>query len=158
MTKQIETHIEENLSGEAQQVALNFIAYLRNSNIEFYKDNGCCWKDKIYYWLKFKNECVAFIAINDPDEPENIWTVWSDESELYATDISDSDIKRVAWNYIDFCGHCGSCGGGKQKTIFGKVFDSVCGCTFRVDNPDISDVPFLKKMIEIKKEDIMNNG
>ena len=27
-----------------------------------------CWKDKIYYWVKFNDECVYFIAITGPDD------------------------------------------------------------------------------------------
>lgn len=42
----------------------------------------------------------------------------------------------------------------KQKNIFGKVFDDVCGCTFRIDNSTQSDLPFLKKMIELRIAEI----
>ena len=148
MSKQIEDYIDENLIDEAKTVALEFVTFLRNNNIEFYKDNGPCWKDKIYYWLKYDENCVAFIVINDLDEPENLWTVWSDDSAVFKNDIIDEEINNIAWNHVDFCGHCGSCSGGKKKIIFGKEFDGVCGCTFRVDNPKRSDLPFLKKMIE----------
>lgn len=158
MEKQIEEYIKENLIGEAQTTALEFVAFLRSNNIEFYKDRGSCWKDKIYYWLKFKNECVAFIAIKDPDEPQNLWTVWSDDSKAFETDIIDDKIKNTAWKHIDFCGHCGSCGGGKRKVIFGKEFSEVCGCTFRIDNPQLNDLPFLKKMVELCKLHISNNS
>ena len=157
MTKQIEDYINENLIDEAKAVALEFVAFLRNNNIQFYKDNGSYWKDKIYYWLKFKGECVAFIVIKDPDEPENLWTVWSDDSTAFSNDIMDNKIKNNAWKHIDFCGHCGSCSGGKNKIIFGREFDGVCGCTFRVDNPQRSDLPFLKKMVELCKLYISNN-
>ncbi len=51
--------------------------------------------------------------------------------------------------YRDECDHCGSCDGGKTKVIFGKKFDAVCGCTFRVDNPQISDLPLVEYMIEV---------
>lgn len=66
---------------------------------------------------------VASIAINDPDEPENLWTVWSNVNAAVRTDIMDDGIKNSAWNHIDFCGNCGSCGGGKNKIIFGKEFN-----------------------------------
>lgn len=151
MIKQIEDYIRENISGEAMTVALDFVSFLRSNDIEFYKDEGSWWKDKIYYWLKFEGKCVAFIAIRDPDEPHNLWTVWSDDNKAFEHSDIDDEIKTVAWNYIDFCGHCGSCGGGKKKTVFGKEFDGVCGCTFRVDNPKRSDLPFLKKIVEICK-------
>lgn len=149
MTKQIEDYIRENLAAEAQAIALEFVTFLRSSNIEFYKDNGFCWKDKIYFWCKFNGECVAFIAINDPDEPENLWTVWSNDSAAFSADIVDNEIKNNAWKHIDFCGRCGSCGGGRNKIIFGKEFKRVCRCTFRIDNPQRSDLPFIKKMVEL---------
>ena len=48
MTKQIENHIEENLTGQLKQVALDFVAFLRKNNVEFYRDICDCWKDKLY--------------------------------------------------------------------------------------------------------------
>ena len=155
VTKQIENYVEENLTGKLKQVALDFIAFLRKSNVEFYKDTCDCWNDKLYYWVKLGEEVLCFIAIKDPDEPEIFWTVWSDDCNAYEADILEDDIRCIGWEHIDFCGHCGSCGGGKQKTIFGKEFDGVCGCTFRVDNPTVEDLPFLKRMVEIRRNDIL---
>ena len=57
VTKQIENYIEENLMGQFKLVALDFVAFLRNNNVEFYKDMCDCWKDKIYYWVKLGDEC-----------------------------------------------------------------------------------------------------
>ena len=48
MAKQIEIYVKENLTDGAQQTALEFINYLRTSELEFVKDNGY-WKDKIYF-------------------------------------------------------------------------------------------------------------
>ena len=83
--------------------------------------------------------------------------LWSDDSTAFSNDIIDDEIKNNAWNFIDFCNYCGSCNGGKNKIIFGKEFDGVCGCTFRVDNPQRSDLPFLKKMVELCKLYISKN-
>lgn len=146
--KQIEEHICENLTDGTKETALDFIAFLREKGIEFYKDNSPCWRDKIYYWIKFKDKCVAYIAIKDPDEPDHLWTVWSDDSTAFEHSDMDYEMKGIAWKHIDFCSHCGSCSGGRKKTILGKDFDGVCGCTFRIDNPDRSDLPFMKKMVE----------
>ena len=55
---------------------------------------------------------------------------------------------------IDHCGHCGPCGGGRKKVIFGKQFDDVSSCTFRVDNPDIIDVELLKVLADIRIKEI----
>lgn len=148
-SRQIEEYICENLAGGAKETALEFVAFLREKGIEFYKDNSLCWRDKIYYWLKDENKCVAFVAIRDPEEPDHLWTVWSDDSTDFCQGDIDSEMKNIAWKHIDFCGHCGSCGGGRKKTVFGKDFDGVCRCTFRIDNPDQGDLPLMKKMIEL---------
>lgn len=151
MAKEIEDYVRENLTEEAQATALEFIGYVRSSDIELYKDNGPYWKDKIYYWLRFKGECIAYIAVKNPDEPQNLWTVWSDDSIAFRDGSIDEETKNSAWQHIDFCCQCGSCGGGKRKAVFGKEFDGVCRCTFRVDNPKESDLPFLKKMLALCK-------
>lgn len=157
MTKQIEAYIEESLPIEAQQTALAFVQYLRANDLEFIKDNGY-WKDKIYYLIKCRNECICFIAIKDPEEPQNLWTIWSDDSKAYEDASVDEAIKKIAWSHVDHCGNCGSCGGGKPKIIFGKYFEKVCGCTFRVDNPHAPDLPFLEKMVELRKNEILKHG
>ena len=156
LTMQLENYAEESLTDGARQAAQEFIRYLRANELEFVKDTDY-WKDKIYYLIKFRNECVCFIAIKDPDEPENLWTVWSDSSKAYEDSSVEDDIKSAAWKYVDRCSSCGSCGGGKHKTVFGKRFERVCGCTFRVDNPTAADLPFLKKMVELRKNDIISS-
>lgn len=123
--KPIEEIINEELSADDRAVALDFAAFLRDNELEFVRDRGH-WRDKIYFLVQYNHECVCFMAINDPDE------------------------KETAWKHVDLCGHCGSCGGGKDKVIFGKKFDRVCGCTFRFDNPDRNDLSFMKKMVELK--------
>ncbi len=153
----IKDYIRNELPFEMQSVALNFITFLEENNITFYKDNSDCWKSKNYYLCKYNNDCICFISIKDTDEPQNLWTVWSDDMKSEWLDKYDAnyEIKELAWKHIDHCGHCGSCGGGQCKVIFGREFKAVCGCTFRVDNPSVEDLNFFKKIIEIRiKESI----
>ena len=152
----IEYHIQRELLPEEQEVALEFVRFLKENQLGFYKDNGAYWKDKLYYWVQQGNACVCYIAIKNPDEGNNHWTVWSEDmgSEWLETDSVDDEGKETAWRYVDHCGQCGSCGGGRRKVIFGKKFDDVCGCTFRIDNPKYEDLPFLKKMVEIRRKEI----
>ena len=152
----IKDYIRRELPTDDRDIALDFVAYLEENHMTFYKDNCDCWKDKIYYWVKYGEKCVCFIAINDPDEPENRWTVWSDdmESELLEKYPVGNEVKERARQHIDHCGNCGSCGGGRRKVVFGREFDKVCGCTFRVDNPAFDDLPFLKIMAEIRIKEI----
>ena len=153
MSKNIFDYIVENLNDDMQLTALDFTNFLQNNDVEFIKDNGY-WKDKIYYLCKFSGKYVCFIAIKDPDEPENHWTIWSEDSNAYEDANADECVKNAAWKHVDHCGNCGSCGGGKTKNIFGKVFDDVCGCTFRIDNAIQNDLAFLKKMIELRITEI----
>lgn len=153
---EIETLFQTHLSGDDLETALALAAFCRQQSISVVRDLGPAWKDKIYFWLQYGRECVGFLAIRDPDEPENRWTVWSNDSPAFSADLSDSAIKDVAFEHIDFCGHCGSCGGGVKKMVFGRSFSPVCGCTFRVDNPTARELPFLKKMIELSRDEIRN--
>lgn len=152
--------IEENLVGETKETAIDFVWFLRAHGCGFYRDTGECWKDKIYYWVKFydSDKCVAFIAIKDPDEPQNAWTVWSDQSSYYEKDSVSDEIKELGWRYVDRCGMCGgggACSGGKEKTVFGRKFPRVCSCTFRIDNAKQSDLEFLKQMAMLRIDEII---
>lgn len=151
----IENLIKIELSDDDQKIALDFINYLHENNFDFIRDKGY-WKDKIYFIINYNDQCICCIAINDPDEKENRWTVWSDDIDSnYLDDPSiENDLKETAWQKVDHCGHCGSCRGGRKKIIFGKVFNEVCGCTFRFDNPNENDLKFMKKMVEIRKKEI----
>ncbi len=152
----IEEYIAMELSSEEQKVAKDFICYMKEKNLAFYKDNCAYWKNKIYYWVKCGDECVCFISIKNPDEKNNHWTIWSADmgSNWLEDAIEDGETKELAWKYVDHCGHCGSCGGGRYKVIFGREFDDVCGCTFRIDNPKQEDLKFLKTMVEIRLKEI----
>lgn len=153
----IEYDIQSELSLEEQEVAMDFVHFLKEKNLSFHKDNGAYWKDKIYYWVKRENECVCSISIKNPDEESNHWTIWSADmgSEWFEKESIRDEIKETAWKYVDHCKNCGSCGGGRRKVIFGKEFKDVCGCTFRIDNPKIEDLLFLKKMVEIRMREIV---
>ncbi|MCX4256353.1 MAG: hypothetical protein OSJ54_05425 [Oscillospiraceae bacterium] len=152
----IKDYINRELSLSDREIALKFVRFLEDKNLTFYKDNCDCWKDKIYYWVKLEDKCVCFIAVNDPDEADNCWTVWSDDmgSERLEKSPYAAEINETAWKHVDHCGNCGSCGGGRHKVIFGKEFNDVCCCTFRIDNPDSDDLLFLEKMTEIRIKEI----
>ena len=152
----IEDHICRELHLDEQKTALEFVRYLKENRLIFYRDICDCWKDKIYYWVKWNEECVCFIAIKYPDEKNNRWTVWSEDigtKWLEEYPVSE-EVKKTAWEHIDHCGHCGSCGGGRTKVIFGKEFRDVCGCTFRIDNPGLEDLAFLKTMADIRIKEL----
>ncbi len=144
----IKDYIRRELSPGEQKITLDFVNYLEERSLGFYKDDCGCWKDKIYYWVTLKDRCVCFIAIKDPDEKENSWTVWSDDIDTNQPVCEE--VKEYAWHCVDHCINCGSCGGGRRKNVFDREFDDVCGCTFRIDDPDAKALAFLKTMVDMR--------
>ena len=160
--QKIENFINEVLTGDAQKNALDFITYLRASEMLFEKGKGY-WEDKLYWLIKHKNEYVCFILVNsseDKTEPEG-WTIWSDDSgsNWFENYPLDGHMKEIAWKNVDICGNCGGCNtpGGSRKTVFGKEFNNVCRTTMRFTNPDAEALECLKKIVEIRKNDILRN-
>lgn len=156
--QKIENHINDVLAGDAQKLALDFIAYLRTQEMQFVRSTTDYWAEKLYWYVKFRDMFVGFILINgfgsvgDETEPEG-WIIWSDDynSDLFANFPLDEHTKEIAWNHIDF----GTCGGGLTRKIFGKEFNPVCGTTFRFDNPDEGALECAKRLVELRKKDIL---
>jgi len=157
----IENSIADVLTGDAQHNALEFIAYLRASEMLFERGKGY-WENKLYWMIKYKDEYVCFILVGAEEKPgPDPWTIWSDDSgsNCFEDFPLDEHLKEVAWKNVDICGNCGGCGNpeGKRKTIFGKEFINVCRTTLRFTNPDTGELKFMKKMVEIRKNDILGN-
>lgn len=153
----IDDFILKELSLDDQKIAFAFLEFLRKNDVQFIKGEGY-WKDKIYYLIKLEDQFICFIAINDPDDKDNRWTIWSDDmNSISSEDFPiEKELKEIAWKHIDKCVNCGSCNGGTCKVIFGKKFDKICGCTFRIDNPNVEDLEFMKKLVEIRVKEILN--
>ena len=66
-------------------------------------------------------------------------------------------MKEIAWANVDICGNCGYCAGGTRKTIFGREFDKVCITPMSFLSPDDETLACVKKLIEIRKNDILMN-
>jgi hypothetical protein len=159
--QKIEHSIYEALSGDMQKNALELASFLRINEMLFERGKGY-WEDKYYWMIKFKEEYVCFILIGSEDktEPES-WIIWSDDSDsnCYADFPLNKKIKKIFWENVNFCGNCGGCShnknpGGKNKTIFGKEFANVCITAMKFTNPDIETIECIKKMVEIRKNDI----
>jgi len=162
--KKIENFIGEVLIGDAQKNAFELVAYLRANEMLFERGKGY-WENKLYWLIKYKDEYLCFIFINDSkvhalEEKFVPWTIWSDDSECdcFEDYPLDERMKEIAWKNVDFCAHCGgNCSPGKRKIIFGKEFRNVCRTAMRFDNPDVNTLDCVKKLIEIRKNDILKN-
>ena len=156
MSKQIENYINAELNDNDRHIALQFVSFLRDLNLEFEKDENY-WKNKIYFYVKNKDDYICYIAISDPDEPNNKWTVWLEDGEWYKKPLDDKTLEQIGFDSIDFCGHCGSCDGGTRKVIFGKEFDNVCCTIFRFDNLSERFLPIVCKMVELRNKEILES-
>ena len=159
--QKIEDFINEVLTGDAQKNALDFAAYLRANEMLFERGKGY-WEGKLYWLIKYKNKYVCFILIGTEEKPgPGPWTIWSDDSSSnWFEDFPlDERIKEIAWKNVDFCGNCGGCRSktGTRKTIFGKEFNNVCRTTMRFIDPDVEALECVKKMVELRKNDILRN-
>jgi len=93
----IKDYICRELSLSTKDATLEFVSYLENNNMTFIKDNNAYWKDKIYYWVRFNDKCVCFIAI-EGGKNINQWTVWSDD--MVTEYIEKFENKEIAWKHF----------------------------------------------------------
>ena len=157
--QKIESLIGEALTGDAQKYALDFVAYLRANGMLFEKGEGY-WEGKLYWYVKYKNQSVCYLFINPDEENLKPWTIWSDDSgsNCFEDAPLNGQLKETVWKNVDFCGNCGGdCSPGTRKTIFGKEFKNVCRSALIFINPDAEALECVKKMVEIRKNDILKD-
>src|SRR5215510_13005251 len=160
--QKIEDYIGEFLNGLHKNNALEFVAYLRANDMLFERGDGY-WEGKLYWYVKYKDGYVCYILIGAEEKPgPGPWTVWSDDSgsNWFEDSPLDEHMKEIAWKNVNICGNCGGCkqGTGTPKTIFGKEFqNNICITTMKFTDPDIETLGFMKKMVELRKNDILKN-
>lgn len=158
--KRIEVVAGDVLKGDTQKNALDFITYLRSIEIPIEEESENYWE------VKYKDECICFIWINGAEEIPGPWTIWSAQVPgtwaawgncEYVDFPLDEHVKEVAWKNVNVCGNCGGCSnvGGIHKTVLGKEFDDLCNSTMAFTNPDAEALKCAKKMVEIRKNDIL---
>jgi hypothetical protein len=156
----IEDVINNVLIGDAKNNAMEFAHYLRSNEMLFEREKGY-WEDKYYWGIKYNDEYVCFILINNEEktDPES-WTVWSDDSgaNTFGDSSTDEKTKEIIWEHVIVCNNTERCFDGckrSRKTILGREFDNVCGTAVKFENPTGVTLEDMKKMIEIRKSDIL---
>ena len=153
---QLIDYIKENLTGDAQQNALNFVRHLTSLGMSF-KDS---FNDGRFIY-KGKKVCDTYFgnSNNNPGFPEP-WTIWGtgDYSKEIESVLIDDRMKEIAWANADYCCNCDGkyCNNDKRKTIFGREFDNVCVSSMAFTDPDNDTVECMKKLMDMRKHAIDN--
>ena len=63
MIKTIEDYIKENLSTSDQEIALDFVKYLRDKNLEFHKDEPLVYIGEELNSIHILGKAVAFQSV-----------------------------------------------------------------------------------------------
>lgn len=157
-TENIKAIITSTFIGEMRVKLLDFIEYLELQNMQFECGTGY-WENQNYWMITYKNEYVCFLLLNGIGDEKTLspLTIWTDDSgsKWFEHYPIDEQQKEIAWNNVDYCVNCGACSGGKRKNIFGREFSNVCRTTMRFVNPDLETLEFIKKIVDIRKEDII---
>ena len=152
-------YIKENITGDAQQNALNFVQYLISIGMTA---EGSTNDGKFVY--KGKTVCYTYFGNSKHTpgypEPYTIWTTDDDYSKEVESVPFNNRMKEAAWANAHKCDdNCPNkktrCNGGQRKVIFGREFDNICvGSTIGFTGPDSEAVECAKKLMEMRKHAI----
>jgi len=144
--QKIEVVINEVLKGDTKKNALDFVAYLNDSEMIVGENHS---------EVSYKDECICYMHIDGSDQVPGPWTIWSDDNAIYehGDALLDDHTMEIAWAHANTCGSCGGgCSPGKRKTIFDKEFDNICSSTFMFTNPDAETLECVKMLLAMRKK------
>jgi len=146
MSKQIEDVINTTLTGQAQQSALEFIAYVKAAGVFSIKQHD---ENDSSGWVIHD---LCFMLITGADDFPGPWTIFMGATNLGENcgNVSE-DVKEFAWKHVSPCGSCGGeCAPGVSSIVFGKEFANTCQGNLLFNNPSLEAVEFIKKIIDVR--------
>ena len=154
--KQFMEYIKENLTGDTQQNALNFVQYLVSIGIT--AGGSVNDGEFIYKGKKVCNTYFGNSKYSGYPEPWTIWTAGEYSKEVESVPFNDR-MKEIAWANIHYCDdNCPNkktwCSAGQRKVIFDREFDNICVSVIGFTDPDAEAVECAKKLMEMKKHAI----
>ena len=150
--KKIENVVSAVLTGDAQKNAAGLIAHMRACG-EVFGVTQNDEKDETGWAV----ENLGFIFINGGEDFPGPWTMWLNADNLGAgTKLPvDDSLKEFAWAHVSPCGSCGgSCSPGVSAKVFGRDFENTCQTNLMFVNPGAEAIGHMKKIIDIKKEEL----
>jgi len=158
----IEDEIAEFLDGDAKKTALAFTVYLRENKLPISRYSHDTWKAS----YKGKGLCrIMWLKTG------SLFIIpYADYTKDFNEFITMANLQEIIWNNLHKCRRCNprACAPqaktsaelfkGFTRNYFGKEIDGTCKFWNAVFcNPDIKAIDCIKKMIEYKKQTIINN-
>lgn len=148
----IEDVVGDFLEGKTLKNAMEFIAFLRNNNMNprWCSTNGWRVTGK-------KSKPICYIQLGGPKYPwmsylkVGDWVIGELESlgRKYLDEfISSDEMKKFVWTSVKPCSRCSSCG-PRSGTYMGKTYDECCA--LRIINPKAEGLELAKKLVEANK-------
>ena len=137
--------INENLTGDSQKNALDFIAFCAANKIRL------AFNNKDNNGGDFGNN-VGYIWINDDtDNSKRPYVIFFNYCSFGEEDSVDNELKEFVWANVNICSRCHdgweTCGGGNDVIFFGKTFKNTCNSPLAFTNPDTNDLENIKKLL-----------
>jgi len=159
---QIKMKLNETLSGERLNDALNFVDYLHESG-------RTCELNENHPSAVFKlaDEYSCLVMYQEcNDNSMGIWFIlcWRNNRDVYEHESYsiDNNLKEFAQNNIKNCFDCGGCrsqgGEPTRRSVFGKEYDNVCNDVFHFYSPEGENLKNVIKLMELQKCIIVDNN
>ena len=155
----IEEKIKERLNGDAQNNALDFVAFLRANAISLdynASESGYGgWNGAVGGIV---GNSIGYATFNGDEQGVGPWTFWLNSCDFDGSSSADEDFKNAIWAFASPCGHCNEnwekCMGSGKKTILGKEFENQCHSPLMFTNPDAKTLENMKKFLLYLKPEI----
>lgn len=141
----IEEEINEKLTDDTRENALDFVAFLQANEISIISSGeGEGWAIG-----GAEGNSIGFMLITGTPEFPGPWTFWFNSCD-FGDDPADDELKETAWAHTGICGRCHAgwkdCGGG-DRVIFGRKFENLCHSPLMFTNPDAKTLESEKKLV-----------
>ena len=140
--------IEQRLSGEMKDVAINLAAYLNENQLTpIQSGEQNCWK------VPYNDKCIAGMWVGEHNNLDvHFWYIdFTGKIDATTVSVITSD------GYYQCCYVChDGCSGGFDTLVFGKKINNLCSQhTIQFNSPTKNDLPHIINMIEYSKQYIV---
>ena len=142
-TRNIETIIENDLSGEMQELAKDFVTHLRAIGMTTPQDNPT--------YFHYKGEYICNVL---PFPEHDGWLISPTPNNIQNGLLLDEDIQEFARANVKICNYecgCSNAPEGGTQTVFGKEYEGTCSSTIFLWSPDKIAIEKCKKLMDYYK-------